>query len=605
MVRLHIIFAVFLLISNYLFSQKEKSVNLDEIILSSNRIEVPFSENSRTIQVISNEDIQNSTANNVAEILQQFTGVDIRRRGVNGMQSDLYIRGGSFEQTLVLIDGIKTENPQTGHHTMNIMIPVENIERIEIIKGPAARIYGQNAFTGAINIVTKKHIDTQLKGELAYGSYHTGTVALTGGLSLKESSHMVHISQNSSDGYRYNTDFKNRNIFLKSKFNTSGSSVDIIATFMDRKFGANGFYASPEAKDQYEETQSSLIGISTNFYKNDFVFKPKIYWKRGQDMYEFIRGKPEIYRNLHITNKIGGEFSTTYSSKIGITGFGVDIAQVFIRSNNLGDHERTMVTGFLEHRFKLFNDRFDVTPGVALTYYSDFDFQAFPGIDLGYIIHNKVKIYANMGYTFRIPTYTDLYYNSPTTIGNIELKPEEALSEEFGIRFSTNNLIINTAVFYRDSRNLIDYVKENEEDKWQAVNLTEVTTKGFETEAQFKFNFLKFGQKVHVGYTFLDENILDQEIPFSRYSLNSIKHQITVNFDSQFLKYLRQNLAFRFVERPDGTSYNVVDFKLTAMYKELEFSGMFNNFFNTEYTETNLVPMPGSNVLFSLKYTFK
>ena len=605
MVRLHIVFAIFLLISNYLFSQKEKSVNLDEIILSSNRIEVPFSENSRTIQVISNEDIQNSTANNVAEILQQFTGVDIRRRGVNGMQSDLYIRGGSFEQTLVLIDGIKTENPQTGHHTMNIMIPIENIERIEIIKGPAARIYGQNAFTGAINIVTKKYIDTQLKGELAYGSYHTGTVALTGGLSLKESSHLVHISQNSSDGYRYNTDFKNRNIFLKSKFNTSGSSVDIIATFMDRKFGANGFYASPEAKDQYEETQSSLIGISTNFYKNDFVFKPKIYWKRGQDTYEFIRGKPEIYRNLHITNKIGGEFSTTYSSKIGITGFGVDIAQVFIRSNNLGDHERTMVTGFLEHRFKLFNDRFDVTPGVALTYYSDFDFQAFPGIDLGYIIHDKVKIYANMGYTYRIPTYTDLYYNSPTTIGNIELKPENALSEEFGIRFSTNNLMINTAVFYRDSRDLIDYVKEYEEDKWQAVNLAEVTTKGFETEAQFKFNLLKFGQKVHAGYTFLDENIIDQEIPFSRYSLNSIKHQITVNFDSQFLKYLRQNLAFRFVERPDGTSYHVVDFKLTAMYKELEFSGMFNNIFNTEYTETNLVPMPGSNVLFSLKYTFK
>lgn len=605
MVRLHFVFAVFLLISNCLFSQKEKSVNLDEIILSSNRIEVPFSENSRTIQVITNEDIQNSTANNVAEILQQFAGVDIRRRGVNGMQSDLYIRGGSFEQTLVLIDGIKTENPQTGHHTMNIMIPVENIERIEIIKGPAARIYGQNAFTGAINIVTKKYIDTQLKGELAYGSYHSGTVALTGGLSLKGSSHLVHISQNSSDGYRYNTDFKNRNIFLKSKFNTTGSSVDVIATFMDRKFGANGFYASSEAKDQYEETQSSLIGVSTSFYKNNFVFKPKIYWKRGQDMYEFIRGKPEIYRNLHITNKIGGELSSTYSSKIGISGFGVDIAQVFIRSNNLGDHERMMVTGFLEHRFNLFNDRFDITPGVALTYYSDFDFQAFPGIDLGYQINDKIKIYGNMGYTFRIPTYTDLYYNSPTTMGNINLKPEKALSEEFGMRFSIDNLLINTAVFYRDSRDLIDYVKENEEDKWQAVNLAEVTTKGFEIEMQYKFTLLKFGQKIHAGHTFLDENIIDQKIPFSRYSLNSIKHQITVNFDSQFLKYLRQNLAFRFVERLDGTSYHVVDFKLTAMYKELEFSAMLNNIFNTEYTETNLVPMPGRNVLFSLKYTFK
>ncbi len=409
----------FVLLSfTYAFSQEDKTEKLDEIILSSNRIEVSFSENSRTIQVITNTDIQNSTANTVADLLQQFTGVDIRRRGVDGMQSDLYIRGGSFEQTLVLIDGIKTENPQTGHHTMNMMIPIENIERIEIIKGPAARIYGQNAFTGAINIVTKKNVKTQLKGELSYGSYHTGSVAVTGGLNLKNSAHFVHVSRNSSEGYRYNTDFVNNNIFIKSKFNTSSTPIDIIATFMDRKFGANGFYASPKAKDQYEETQSSLIGVSTNLIKNDFIFKPKLYWKRGQDMYEFIRGKPEIYRNLHITNKIGGEFNTTYNSKIGITGFGVDIARVFISSNNLGDHERTMITGFLEHRFQLFDHKFDMTPGVALTYYSDFDFQAFPGIDLGYQFNDKFKIYGNMGYTYRIPTYTDLYYSSPTTIGN-------------------------------------------------------------------------------------------------------------------------------------------------------------------------------------------
>ncbi len=596
----------FVLLSfTYAFSQEDKTEKLDEIILSSNRIEVSFSENSRTIQVITNTDIQNSTANTVADLLQQFTGVDIRRRGVDGMQSDLYIRGGSFEQTLVLIDGIKTENPQTGHHTMNMMIPIENIERIEIIKGPAARIYGQNAFTGAINIVTKKNVKTQLKGELSYGSYHTGSVAVTGGLNLKNSAHFVHVSRNSSEGYRYNTDFVNNNIFIKSKFNTSSTPIDIIATFMDRKFGANGFYASPKAKDQYEETQSSLIGVSTNLIKNDFIFKPKLYWKRGQDMYEFIRGKPEIYRNLHITNKIGGEFNTTYNSKIGITGFGVDIARVFISSNNLGDHERTMITGFLEHRFQLFDHKFDMTPGVALTYYSDFDFQAFPGIDLGYQFNDKFKIYGNMGYTYRIPTYTDLYYSSPTTIGNENLKSEEALSEEIGGKFTADSFTVNAALFYRDSKDLIDYVKEREEDKWKAENLAQVTTKGFETEVQYRFWTASFQQKLNIGYTFLEEDIMDQDVSFSRYSLNSIKHQFTANFDSQFLKYLRQNLAFRFVERPDGTSYTVVDFKLTAMYKELELSCMFNNIFNTEYTETNLVPMPKSNVLFILKYTFK
>jgi len=601
------IFVAFVLLFCFktVFSQNEKMENLNEIIITSSRIDLPFNENSRTITVISSEDIQNSIADNVADLLQQFTGIDIRQRGIDGMQSDLYIRGGSFDQTLVLIDGIKTENPQSGHHTMNMMIPIENIERIEIIKGPAARVFGQNAFTGAINIVTKKDVTTQLKGQIGYGSFHTNTMGLTGSLKFKNSSHQIHVSRNTSDGYRHNTDFNNKNIFLKSKFNTTRTPIDVIATFMDRKFGANGFYASPQFIDQYEETQSSLVGVSSSFHESNFQFKPKIYWKRGQDMYEFVRDQPEIYRNLHITNKVGTAIDASNNSKLGVTGFGLDIARVYIVSNNLGDHNRTMVTGFLEHRFQMFNDKVDITPGVALTYYSDFDFQAFPGIDLGYSINNQVKLYGNIGYTYRIPTYTDLYYSSPTTVGNADLIPEKALAEELGLKFTSNNWTANMALFYRDARDLIDYVKVYEDDKWKAENLAEVTTKGFETEINYKFRWFNYTQKLNMGYTFLEDDIKKQDIPFSRYSLNSIKHQVTVNLDSQFFKYLKQNLAFRFVERPDGTSYNIVDFKLTAMYNNLEMSGVFNNIFNTEYTETNLVPMPKSNVLIVLKYTFK
>jgi len=595
---------ILLLGINFLYSQEDKVEKLNEIVISSSRIDIPFNENSRTITVISNEEIQNSTANNVADLLQQFTGVDVRRRGIDGMQSDLYIRGGSFDQTLVLIDGIKTENPQSGHHTMNIMIPIENIERIEIIKGPAARVFGQNAFTGAINIVTKKNVNTQLKGEVAYGSFHSGIFSLTGGLNLKNSSHQIHYSRNVSDGYRYNTDFQNQNYFIKSKFNTKTTPIDIVATFMQREFGANGFYASPNFKDQYEETQSSLIGVSTSFSNNRLTYKPKIYWKRGQDMYLFLRDDPDFFRNLHITNKVGAELNASYGSDLGITGFGLDIAKVYISSNNLGNHDRTMVTGFLEHRFQLLKDKLDITPGVALTYYSDFDFQAFPGIDLGYTINDEFKFYANSGYTYRVPTYTDLYYHSPTTIGNENLNPEKALSHEFGAKYFTKKITSNIALFYRDAKDLIDYVKVNEEDKWIAENLARVTTKGIEAEIQYKFKLSGFSQYLNFGYTFLEDDLKDQGIPFSRYSLNSIKHQITATYDSQFFKYLRQNLVFKFVERPDGTSYNVVDFKLTAMYKDLEVSGVFNNIFNTEYNETNLVPMPKSNALFVLAYTF-
>ncbi|MEN8125394.1 MAG: TonB-dependent receptor [Bacteroidota bacterium] len=590
---------------NLLFSQEDKLESLDEIIIKTGRIDLPFDKNSRTIQIITPEEILNSTASSLDDLLQQVNGVDVRRRGVDGMQSDLYIRGGSFDQTLVLIDGFKTENPQTGHHTMNMMIPLGNIERVEIIKGPAARIFGQNAFTGAINIVTKNKVQNALTGKIAYGSFDQNIVELTGALNQKNSLHQVHYSRNASNGYRHNTDFKNQNIFVKSKLNTQKNPVDIIATFMERKFGANGFYASPDFKDQYEETQSSLIGVSTNHSKNNYVLSPKIYWKRGQDMYEFVRGKPEIYRNLHITNKVGVALDLSYDSKLGITGFGVDIAEVFITSNNLGDHSRFMFTGFIEHRFDLFNDKLDITPGIALSYYSDFKYNAFPGIDLGYQINNNFKLYGNIGYTYRIPTYTDLYYNSPTTVGNTNLKSESALTKELGIKFIDKKLSGELSFFYRSSDDLIDYVKEHETDKWQAENIQGLNTFGIESSVTYKLMFKNFFQNAKFGYSYLEDDILKSDYNFSRYVLNSIKHQVIAGIDTQFFKYLRQNFVYKFVERPDGENYNVFDARLTSNYKSFEFSAIFNNIFDEEYTETNLVPMPERNVLFSVKYTLK
>ena len=138
---------------------------LSEVIVSSTRINLPLQENARTIQIISKEIIRQSGVTTVADLLQQVAGIDIRRRGIAGMQADLYIRGGSFDQTLLLIDG-KLDDAQTGHHSMNLVLPLEVVERIEIVKGPAARVFGQNAFTGAINIVTKSALESS--GVLTY-----------------------------------------------------------------------------------------------------------------------------------------------------------------------------------------------------------------------------------------------------------------------------------------------------------------------------------------------------------------------------------------------------------------------------------------------------
>ena len=584
---------------------KPKIDSLQEVIISSTRIDLPFSKNSRTIQLITAEDLKKAGVTNVADALQQIAGIDIRRRGTNGTQADLYIRGGSFDQTLLLVDGIKVDDAQTGHHTMNLALPIEVIKRIEIIKGPAARIFGQNAFNGAINIITKDVPDTDVSFNVQGGSYNQFNAAVTAGINLDDSSHIIHYSKNTSEGYRFNTDFDNQNFVLKSTFNKKNLPIAMLISLSDRNFGANGFYASPAATNQYEETMASLIGFSTVIKKGNFTWKPRVYWRRNEDEYVFVRKNPSIYRNLHISNKIAAELNGSYTSNIGITGFGIETAKVYLSSNNLGDNNRFLSTLFLEHRFELFDNKMDITPGVAVTYFSDFKFFAFPGIDIGYQLLDNLRVYGNLGYTYRVPTFTDLNYQSPTTIGNPGLEPEKAFSQEIGLKWNRTGFNASVAVFNRDSNRLIDYVKMQNSDPWQPQNIQDVTTKGFETQLNYTFSLNSFDQKLQLGYSFLDDKIKQSSFTFSQYSVNSLKHQVVGSYYMQFLKNLTHSILYRYSERTSGDSYSVVDMGAAYTLKAFEFSLFANNIFNTEFTETNFVPMPKGNLLFGIRYNFR
>ena len=577
---------------------------LKEVIVSSTRIDLPLSENARSIQVITKENIQQAGVTTVADLLQQVAGIDIRRRGIAGTQADLYIRGGSFDQTLLLIDGIKLDDAQTGHHTLNLALPLEVIERIEIIKGPAARIFGQNAFTGAINIVTKSTIDSTGVVNAQAGSYGQTNVELTMGSSNDNSNLLAHYSFNTAQGYRYNTDFKNQNIFLKGQFNRQAIPIDFIASFSERKFGANGFYALPTYADQYEETQGSLVAFSSRINKGNWLFKPRLYWRRGQDEYIFVRNNPAIYRNLHITHKVGFAFDASNTNKLGQTGLGIDFANVSIASNNLGDRSRFMTTVFAEHRFLLKNNRLDITPGFSVTNYTDFGTQFFPGVDIGFALNEQIRLYGNIGYTYRIPTFTDLYYSDPTTLGNENLKPEEALTEEIGMRWNVNNWQLSAAAFLRQAANLIDYVSPTEEGRFEATNIREVNTHGVELEAKTQFTLGKQPQRLQIGYVYLNDDVKAININASRYTINSLRHHFTFNFASNITKNLTGNVAFKHAQRPLQESYQVLDLNVQWQLDDLRISFSANNILNEVYSESNLVPMPLGNGLLGLQVVF-
>ena len=573
---------------------------LDEVVVSDSKINIPFSKNFRSIQVVDSKIIQEIAARNVIELLQLVTGLDIRRRGVSGTQADLYIRGGGFDQTLLLIDGMKMDDIQTGHHTLNLLLPVQLIERLEIIKGPAARIFGQNAFNGAINIVTKSLKKSKNKvvevfaNDISSGSYDQFNYSVNFRASIEDKfNSLIAFHRAKSDGYRYNTDFKNDFIFMKTNIKSKNGSIDISSGFSEKKFGANGFYASPDAIDQYEETQSSFFGLSTKFEKEKLVIKPKLYWRRNQDEYIYIRDNPEIYRNLHISNKIYFDLNfIKYYDSGSFSNFGIDNSQSYISSNNLGSHERFTSTIYLDHTFNMMNDKLIISPGFSVSYFSDLSFHFFPGLDLGYHISEKSKLYANFGKTYRIPTYTDLYYSDRNTIGNPDLEPEHAISNELGFKYDSEKIKFSTSFFQRKSTNIIDYVKENESDKWKATNIRNLNTKGFD----FDFNYIDL---IRVGYTYLYDDSYVNDIKFSRYAINSFRHQLTSRLLLNYSGRLSQNLIFKYGERSDKSNHSVVDTNIN--YRLGNKSYLFisiNNILDTSYSETNLVPMPGRNFLF-------
>lgn len=573
---------------------------IDEVIIESQRMALPFQNQSHTISIISANEIAQMPVATLDELLQLVSGIDIRRRGIKGMQSDLYIRGGNFNQVLVLIDGIAMNDLQTGHHIMNGIISLDNIKRIEVVKGAAARIYGQNAMNGAINILTKNVFENKTKASLSAGSYESLGASVQTQQKFDDFNLQISVDKQQSDGYRYNTDFDNWNAFLKVNW----IDYSLLFSYAQRDFGANGFYASPDFKDQYEETQTHLIAIKRKFNRDNSSYNLKTYWRRNEDMYLFLRHDPDFYRNLHINNIVGFGTDANFKSPLGNTGVGIDVSQGFIESNNLGDRERFSAIAFVEHRFQLLSKKLDITPGVAISYFSDFKSFANPGLDVGYRFSDTFKIYGNLGYTNRIPTYTNLYYTSPAEEGNANLAPEKAFTYEGGFYFTPEKWQINLAIFNRNTTNLIDWTKESEADKWRAQNIGEFVTKGIEAHGNYTVRMTNYPQKISFGYTYLDEEIKKIGVSFSRYSLNSFRHQFSGQLTSQFLPFLQQHISYRLNERTDGTNYQIVDIGFVLNYKEWGLKINANNIFSETYTETNLVPMPADNYSATLDYRF-
>lgn len=581
----------------------DSTQQLEGIEISAARIQTPFSQSARSISILTQREIQELPVQNVAEVLNFIPGIDIRQRGPQGVQADVGIRGGSFDQTLVLINGVRMSDPQTGHHMLNLVVQPEQIERIEVLKGPGTRIYGPNAFAGAINIITKPGEKKGVSGTLSggqHGLYHTN---LAVHLPIGAWQQTLAVGLTGSEGYRYNTDFRMRNVFYDGAMQQGNNRFYAMAGLNQRVFGANGFYASESFTEQYEETQT-LFGAagwkkSVGAWRSDL----RAYFRQHKDDYFFIRANPSVFHNDHQTRVGGVEWNASAAGTLGTAGFGAEYRVENISSSNLGNHQRHIAGAYADYRLK--GAKWQLTPGLYLNGISDYGWRLYPGVDLAVFPAKGLNVFGSLAQSFRIPTYTDLYYIGPSNIGNPALQPEQAWTYELGARYFYKHWLVNAAFFARNASRIIEWVRPDASTPWQANNFIALVTQGVEAEVQYApakgwIRMLKF------GYTYIDAGFNILQGFESRYILENLRHQYVATLALQLPYQFKASLGLRVFERMNkAETFGVCDIQLERpIHKNGSLFLQTTNLFNTPYREIGTVPMPGRWIRGGLRFHF-
>ncbi|MBB5621153.1 iron complex outermembrane receptor protein [Pedobacter cryoconitis] len=597
--------------AGYAAAQSDTTKNLNEVMVRENRLKLPFSKQNRNIWIIDNQQIKNLPSRSISELLSYVTGVDVRQRGPGGVQADISIDGGTFDQTLVLINGVKVSDPQTGHNMMNLPISVDDIDHIEVLRGSASRIYGTNALTGAINIVTKAVTRTGVsanvftgssfkKDEVSGDTYANYGVRATGTLALKESSHLFSAGQEAGNGYRYNTAFNNQKFFYEGKVNVGKTDqLEITGGYIHNKFGANGYYSSPGDKEAEETVKTAIAAVAYKTQLTSFwSLMPRLSYRNNVDDYLYIKQTPDKFHNHHVTQVLSAELNNSFQTGIGEFGLGLETRKEKINSTNLGKRNRDNAGIYGEYKFDLVKNLL-VNVGSYVNYNSDYGWQAFPGIDAGYNFYGNWKVFVNVGTGQRLPTFTDLYYKGPTNIGNDQLQPEKSRYAEGGIKYNSTHFVLNASLFKRRITNFIDWVKDKTTDPWQPKNFSELNTMGYTLSADYNtgalenpaFNSLRFG----LAYTCLDPKVKTTlpEANISRYAVESLKNQLTATVNAEFLKVMALTVTARYCERISYKDYTVMDARLTYKLKRSSIYADASNIFDVNFIQAGAVPMPG------------
>lgn len=585
-------------------SAQDTTLTLPETVLTESRYTVKDNRVLKNITTITRKEIEASPAKNIQELLEYVAGVDIRPRGPLNVQADVSIRGGSFEQTLVLINGVKVIDPQTGHHLLNLPISINDIERIEILKGSGARVYGQNAFNGVINIITKTP-----KGKNGYvsamrGDFNLDQYTFSGNYNFGNYNQRLTYTYAESDGYTNNSDFKITNGFYQSNFKASKNTViDFLGGIQSKDFGANTFYTD-RFKRQYEETDV-YFGNLTLSNKKLANLKLNLYHRRHEDYFTLFRETPSWYENKHISRVTGADFNNSFTTKFGITSFGGEYRAELIESNNLGNHERRIASVFVEQRAAV--GKFEFTPGFNITKITDYDPVLYPGANIAYHANDNLTLSLGTEKSFRVPSYTELFYSDPSNVGDSALKPEQALTHELNAKFKKKYYRVQASLYYRDGTNLIDWQYNTVDSAYHVGNVGKLNTYGAELNTTIYVDKLLPKvpiQQLTIRYNYQKSDAPDNSVVQSRYVFDYLKHQLVFSLTNRWSKHLKQTWTLRNEERVTYNSHWIFDSRL---YWEVKSHNIFleaTNISNVRFKDVSTVILPGRWVRGGVSFNF-
>jgi iron complex outermembrane receptor protein len=577
------------------------------------------------ITVFSAQEIQRAGVQNLQDLLQFVSGLDLKTRGNEGVQADLSYRGSTFDQIAILINGINFTDPQTGHHNLNIPIIFSEIDRIEILKGPGAWSAGNIAFAGAINIIYKeKKNNRKTQCKLTFGDYNYLNGEISTNLSWNKFHILSGINRSQSSGYINNTDFKNSNYYTLAGYkDPKWGDFTVQFGFNAKDFGANSFYTI-KYKDQYEETRSSIASLTHEKNGKRWRSVASVYFRQHRDMFQLFRySAPSWYtgNNYHLTNTLGANYQISKRSQWGITTISLDFRNEQILSSNLGKSlekpvydpfyndtvfkkgkVRTHFSGALTHKYFFRGNTF--TFGVMESGNNDYGFNTYGGFNFenrSWINNGIFNFFINNSY--RLPTFTDLYYSSPSQTGNPDLKPEQSLNSEISYRHLYRAFLFQAALFYKYGFQMIDWVKLPTEEKWHSENLQNVSTYG--SEIQISYRPKKgFINRISLNYTYLDMQQKSSDY-LSMYVTDYLKHQVNLIIDHDIYKGFSANWMFSFNDRNGNyidkitleeipyPTFFVGNLKLNYERKNYQLFLEISNIFNQEYFDYPHIMAPG------------